>query len=273
MKHTLILAAVLTLMLQGLLIPAGLADLGQYGLPIYREPVVTPETASLARELAAWTESELNRQHAVAGYIARNGTEVALKFDKTGMGHGALAVRDPKKNEWVVYNWISDKNEPGYVWNDPKAKIYISDLYHFYTGMRTNRRDALILLPKPETQKRLVELFSSGRYKNLVASRDYDFLARPEDSQFFNCVKWSLVMVLAAEYPGETFPQIMQRLNSIYTGPKYTLYAWQRPFLAQMAGVRMKHIPLWGFTNHRVLSNEGLTQLNSLFVSRLQYAN
>ena len=62
----------------------------------------------LAEDLTAWMVSMLNQKEAVAAVIARNGSAQAQRHDPTGMAHSGLALKEPNKVDWIIYNLVHD---------------------------------------------------------------------------------------------------------------------------------------------------------------------
>ncbi|MBY0402654.1 MAG: DUF2145 domain-containing protein, partial [Cyanobacteria bacterium] len=204
-------------------------------------------------------------------------------FDKTGMGHGGLVVWNEPAQDWTVYQVISDKSAPTYNPKDPRAALFVSSIQSFFEGQRQDKLEALVLIPKPETQETLQQYFKTGGFQNFFYTDRYDFLARIGDTDSLNCIKWIYTLVLAAEShidPSEISltPQISPRLQALrdemqnrYQYPLYTIPFWERPLLTLVPGARLDRVPFRGIQHEKVASPEGL-YFSSLFPLKYFYS-
>lgn len=237
-------------------------------LPILQEPQVKKLTLKQATILTAWSQQVLNEQHAKVAFVARNGTRFARAFDKTGMGHGGLVVWDPAKNDWVIYQLISDKTAPDYNPKDPRAKLFVSSLLTFFSGQRTDKLEGLMLIPDLSVQEAIQQILLSGENHRFLYTDKYDFLARVNDNESLNCIKWVLTLVLAAQNHTSNLADITSRMDQVYQYPKHDLSLFQRPFLRFVPGIRLERIPRLGISDLVVTSSEGLYYLDLFPVKR-----
>jgi hypothetical protein len=254
-----------------------------FQLQVYQENTVKPTTLKQATILTQWVIQTLNQQHATVAYIGRNGTRFARHFDKTGMGHGGLVVWNESAQQWTVYQVISDKSAPTYNPKDPRAALFASSIQSFFEGQRQDKLEALVLIPKQQTQDTLQQYFKSGGFQNFFYTDRYDFLARISDTDALNCIKWIYSLVLAAEknvepssifaspQPSPGLQALRDEMRSRYQYPLYTIPFWERPLLSFVPGARLDRVPFSGLHQEKVASPEGL-YFSSLFPLKFFYS-
>ncbi len=99
--------------------------------PLEFQEKTNPIKLKLAEDLSDWMVNTLNQKGAVAAVVARNGSAQAQRHDPTGMAHSGLALKDPVKSDWIIYNLIHD------VPHDTQESRFLDWL----TGVRPQNRE------------------------------------------------------------------------------------------------------------------------------------
>lgn len=147
----------------------------------------------IANRLSQWVRKTMIAEHVTVGIIGRQGNETTKKFDSTGLAHAGFVVHMPD-DTWTTFNLFSDpatKRRTQAIW-----QASLEDFYYGQTGYVEN---TLLLIPEPELQAKVLNGFTSGKYKKLAFTDQYNLIANPYTSMTLNCTKWLLLNLYAAK--------------------------------------------------------------------------
>jgi len=156
------------------------------GRPCEERPT-TPRTVSRALDLALQTREQLDQSGASLALIARAGQDLT----KWGLhySHMGLVWRDHPKGKWTV---VHELNQCG----TATSEIYDEGLGNFFLDDLW-RMEAVILVPSPEMQQRLVAVLSTQKHVPFHQSR-YSMVAYPFSTRYQNSNQWMLEVLAAA---------------------------------------------------------------------------
>lgn len=127
--------------------------------------------------------------------VGRPRSELPPGFNYTHMGIGVYSIittEDGRKIPgYTMYNLYQKNDQPdrSHLVQDYPVDFY-SGVYELKTG---------IVIPKPELQRRLLNIINSETYSKLHNPR-YSAIANPNNSQYQNCTEHTLDIINAAIY-------------------------------------------------------------------------
>jgi len=281
----------------------------QHSDPPWEKRVKTdPLKLEIAEELSDWMSNTLSKQNAIAAVVARNGKEQAQRHDATGMAHSGLALYDPDKKQWVIYNLLNDEvdtsatdrmldyltslkdmgaaqissnivnsikhaslkdmgngiaNAAGYL--KPQnvaeglrlftnkvnmgAQVWRSEPLEFFYEQPIHKRDALIMVPSEDVQKRLRDGILSGRYKKLYFTPKYNLVSEPHTANSLNCNKWVLMNLMAAQRDDYCHTKILKAIQDGFKPGRIMMNPLLRPIAKIHPTIRGEEVPVYGPIN------------------------
>ena len=188
-------------------------------------PVYAGSNAADKEALALPVEDLIRLTKKVEGIAAERGARVFLL---------ARVGRDPKELpagveythvSFGVYSAITTADGrviPGYsVYNlyqrddEPRVSDMVVDFpIDFMAGAHVLK--AGVVIPTPELQRRLLDLLSSGGYKQLH-NPDYSAFSNPYNDRFQNCTEWVLDVINAAIYRTTDIAQLKANTRAHFT--------------------------------------------------------
>ncbi len=184
-----------------------------------------------ARCLAGWVKKILAENKAQVAVIARTGPPLTTLFDKTGMTHTGLVFRHPQTQDWMVYSLYSNPE------NDYKtALLWRQTLDDFFYGQRGHKKEALVLIPSQSLQEKALVRFYRQPFPSLLPSdHHYNLVAPVEHPQSFNCIKWILLQLYAAQLGTDDLTVLLKAMAEqeaipvIKPGPLTRMLLFRKP--------------------------------------------
>ncbi|WP_373531284.1 DUF2145 domain-containing protein [Vampirovibrio sp.] len=171
-----------------------------------------PKKLALAEAMSSWTIQTLRANHAQVGVVARQGAYVTRLFDRTGMTHSGFVFQDPTSGEWMTYSLYSNP-ETG----RKTARLWRQSLKDFFYGQRSNYPEALLLIPTPALQARMLQRFYAEPFESLLPPHHrYNLVAPIQSPISFNCTKWVVLQLYAAQNNSSDVPTLIQAMRGHY---------------------------------------------------------
>ena len=202
---------------------------------------IDAQKLQVAKELTDWLNRTLQEKQALVAIVGRNGSVQTRKQDETGMGHGGLAVYDPRAQSWLVYNLLNDVRGKA-----PQGSIWRTAPLDFFYGQTGYDKEALILIPDKVTQQRLYESILNGNYKKLFITRNYNLLSPPDTARSLNCNKWLLLNVVAASLDNYDPQAVLSAIHNGFEPDTIHLNPIERQFAKGKPTVMASDIPTFG---------------------------
>ncbi len=218
----------------------------------------------VAKDLTDWVNHTLQEKKALVAVVAREGSEATKKQDKTGMGHAGLAVYDPRAQSWIVYNLLNDTQG-----GKPQGSIWRTAPLDFFYAQKGYERDALLLIPDAETQRRVYEAILDGKYKSLHFTRDYNLVSAYNTARSLNCNKWLLLNIVAARTNNYNPQEVLATISTGYEPGVIKLNPIERQFAKGKATILADELPAFGPI--KTVTVESLYR-SSLFDEKLFYS-
>lgn len=159
-----------------------------------------------AQELSGWVRRTLEQNQVQAAVLARKGHFLVTLFDRTGMTHSGLVFRHPVTGEWITYSLYSNPDT-----NARTALLWRQNLLDFYYGQPSKRRKTLVLIPSRALQAKLLsQVYHQPFIRLLPPDHRYNLVAPVESPVSFNCTKWILLHVYAAQTGRDDIPQLLR---------------------------------------------------------------
>ncbi|MFZ6648578.1 DUF2145 domain-containing protein [Undibacterium sp. TJN25] len=147
----------------------------------------TADTVMKAMELALKTRQALDDSGAQLAFIGRVGQDLSkyhLRYS-----HMGIAWRDSPKGRWII---VHELNQCGTaesaLYNEGLGNFFLDDMFAY---------EALLIVPEPEVQQKMIALLGSDAPKRLHAQR-YNMLSYPFSDSYQNSNQWVLEMLAAA---------------------------------------------------------------------------
>jgi len=193
-----------------------------------------PKKHEIAERLSEWVRKTMTDQHAVVGIIGRQGNETTKRFDKTGLAHAGFIVHMPGTDTWVTFNLFSDPTT-----KRRTQAIWQASLEDFYYGQTGYVVDTLLLIPDHDLQEKILAGFTSGNYKKLAFTDQYNLIANPFTPYTLNCTKWLLMNIYGAKTGNYNPYQILELMRGQFKEQIITPDFITRLGLRFMSNVRL----------------------------------
>lgn len=148
----------------------------------------TADTMRKAFQLAVQTRDRLDASGAQVALIARVGQDLSsyrLKYS-----HVAFAWRDHPQGRWLVMHELNQCGTANSsLYNEGLANFFYDDLFAW---------DAMIVIPSPALQARLVEELRQPALLKQLHQPRYSMVAYPFSTQYQNSNQWVLEILAAA---------------------------------------------------------------------------
>ncbi len=216
-----------------------------------------PQKMLIAKKLSAWVREVMIAEHANIAIIGRQGNKLTKRFDATGLAHAGFVLHQDQgqEPEWVTLNLFAD----------PATKKRTQDIWQasiedFYYGQTGYGEDTLILIPSPELQKKLLQGFRAGNYRQLWFTDQYNLIAYPYTLKTLNCTKWLLMNLYAAD-------------SDVYK-PEMVLKRMQQHFQEQVIRPDfLTRIAMRFMTNVRLDEHKSAREIHTVTVQSLTKTN
>lgn len=166
-------------------------------------------------------EKEVAAKGARVFLIARAGrpsSEMPEGFNYTHVGFGVYSIIETEDGRkipgYAIYNLYQDDNKLN------RSNLVIDYPADFFAGVYQMK--AAIVIPKPELQKRLLQVIASDTYKALH-NPAYSVLANPYNDEFQNCTEHTLDVINAAIYQTDDKQVIKANAKAYYEAQKVHL--------------------------------------------------
>lgn len=187
-------------------------EAGFASLPVKPFQWNQPKKEALAESMRDWTVKTLQANHAKLGLVARQGAYVTRLFDRTGMTHSGFVFQHPETGEWITYSLYSDPDN-----GRKTALLWRQNLKDFFYGQRSNRKEALLLIPDRALQEKMLKrLYAQPFHTLLPENHRYNLVAPVESLTSFNCTKWLVLNLYAARENSEDVPSLIQVMRREY---------------------------------------------------------
>jgi hypothetical protein len=157
------------------------------------EKTPIPETIRKGLNLALKTRDTLDASGAQVALISRVGQDLSryhLRYS-----HMAYAWRDHPKGRWFVVHELNGCGTArSDLYDEGLGNFFLDDLFAY---------EALIVIPSPELQTRIVQQLSKDRALALHES-NYNLVAYPFSTKYQHCDQWVLEELAAALTPEGT---------------------------------------------------------------------
>lgn len=206
------------------------------GLPL-KPPLEKTDLKKLAitHDLSLWVQRTLEANHAEVGVVSRQGPPLTIFIDRMGMTHSGIVFRHPITHEWIVYGLYSNPYDAYRT-----AVLWQQDLDDFFYGQRTNKKDALLLIPSQTVQHRYLARVAHVPFGRLLPENSHYNLVAPLEHPFsFNCTKWLWLQLMAAQEGTENIPALLTIIQHDYPIPKH------KPNLAVRWFLKSKPDVIW----------------------------
>lgn len=201
-----------------LLLPTGMAESGKIAqsgfssLPVKPFAWNKPQKEVLAESMSHWTIQTLQVNHAKVGLVARQGAYVTRLFDRTGMTHSGFVFQHSETGEWMTYSLYSDPDN-----GRKTALLWRQNLKDFFYGQRSNRKEALLLIPDAALQEKILKRLYAQPFRGLLPENHrYNLVAPIENPTSFNCTKWLILNVYAARENSENVSELIGVMRREY---------------------------------------------------------
>lgn len=209
-----------------------------------------PRKLAVARQLSEWMSDTLFRMGANFAVVARQGGLAHKEYDRTGMLHTGIARFHPKEKQWKIYNLIDQVKTIGPFGlmsaGKPKCQIQWTEPTDFFYQQGGYQKNALLLIPDKATQANMEQAFSSGLYKKLALTSDYNMVSLPDTHTSLNCNKWCLLNILAARKEEYNPWALLADIRDNYRAGGLNVGFWQRLFAGWDPRVRGEEVPWRG---------------------------
>ncbi len=228
-----ILSAVLLPPVQ--LAPAALAA------DVAKSVTVDQEKLVVAKDLTDWLQATMLEKKAIAAVVSRKGGPDVKKRDFTGMAHSALAIYDPRAQTWILYQ----------IMNVPKSGEPVSELWRtapvdFFYGQTGYEKNALLLIPDSETQRRLYDGILSGKTWKLAFTQKYNLLSQYDTFDSLNCNKWILMAIAAARIDNYDPKVVLATIRQGFDPARLRINFIEKEFAKRKPNVRRDELPSFG---------------------------
>ncbi len=164
-----------------------------------------------ARLLTDWVLNTLAEKNIRLAIVAREGSRGTQKVDETGMGHATMAVYDPRFGTWIGHHQLSDRSQ-----KEPLGHIWRSTLLEFFFDQKSERTEALILIPEPAIRDRMYQAILSEEYKALYPTRDYNLISRYDTVDTLHCNQWLLLQLTAARIDNYDLEAVLSEIRKTF---------------------------------------------------------
>jgi len=186
-----------------------------HGLPVKIQDETSPRKKQQAQKLSAWVIKNLEEKQIKVAVITREGSPLAVLFDRTGMTHSGYVFKNPETGEWITYSLYSDPDN-----NFKTSKVWQQSVFSFYYGQSGKRTDSLMLVPSMAMQEKLLARLTAQPFKLLLPSDEHYSLVAPlENPISFNCTKWVLLQFFAARQNSDDTAQLIHQMATEYKEP------------------------------------------------------
>lgn len=151
------------------------------------------------------------------------------------------------------------------------AQVFRSEPLDFFYEQPIHKRDALIMIPDEDVQKRLRDGILSGRYKKLYFTPKYNLVSEPHSNTSLNCNKWVLMNLLAAQKDDYCHTKILQAIKDGFKPGRIMMNPLLRPIAKIHPTIRSEEVPVYGPINTvtvESLYHSGLFPHKEFFVPR-----
>lgn len=184
-------------------------------LPIKPQDETVKKKSKRAKILSQWVLNTLEKEQVKVAIITRLGSPLAVLFDRTGMTHSGFVFQNPETHEWITYSLYADP-DLGY----KKSRLWQQSIESFYYGQSGNRTDALMLIPSKAFQEKLLARLTAQPFKPLLPEDEhYNLIAPLENQLSFNCTKWVLLQLFAAQENSDETSKLIQVMAAQYKEP------------------------------------------------------
>lgn len=207
-------------------------------LPVKPTQQTDTKKLQLADGLTAWVLKTLEENHAQVGVIARQGPPLTRLVDPSGMTHVALIFQHPQTHEWMTYSLYSNLAD-----HQQTAQLWRQSPEDFFYGQRTDKKEALLLIPSPALQmKMLRRLYAQPFHSLLPPDHHYNLIAPIGDLRSFNCTKWLVLNLYAAALNTEDEAFLLDRMNREFPARGVKPNLLVRYFLKRKQDVRWEEL-------------------------------
>ena len=185
------------------------------GLPMKPTVTVSAKKVRRAQILSGWVLKTLEAEQAKVAVITRKGSPLTVLFDKTGMTHSGFVFRHPVTGQWITYSLYSDP-ETG----QKTSRLWQQDVESFYAEQSGRTTDALMLIPTPALQEKLLARLTAQPFESLLPKDEHYSLVAPVESPIsFNCTKWILLQLFAAREGSHDSAALLRQMADEYQEP------------------------------------------------------
>lgn len=151
----------------------------------------------------------------IVGRIGRPDSELPDGVEYTHVAFGVYSIIKTEGGReipgYAMYNLYQKPENP------KQSKLVVDYPINFYTGAYELKTG--IVIPKPELQKRLLDLITSSTYSELH-NPNYSIIANPYNSKYQNCTEHVLDVLNAAIYQTSDMKQIKRNTRAYYEAQK-----------------------------------------------------
>lgn len=130
-----------------------------------------------------------------------------------------------------------------------RAQVWRSEPLDFFYEQPVNKRDALIMIPSEDVQKRLRDGILSGRYKKLYFTPKYNLVSEPHSESSLNCNKWILMNLMAAQRDDYCHTKILKAIKDGFKPGRIMMNPLLRPIAKIHPTIRSEEVPVYGPIN------------------------
>jgi len=166
-------------------------------------------------------EKEVAAKGARVFLLARAGrpsSEMPEGFHYTHVGFGVYSmIKTADGREipgYAIYNLYQDEEKLN------RSHLVVDYPADFFAGVYQMK--AAVVIPKPELQKRLLEVIASDTYKSLH-NPSYSVLASPYNNKYQNCTEHTLDVINAAIYKTTDIKVIKANTNAYFEAQRVNL--------------------------------------------------
>jgi len=178
-----------------------------------------PDRMKRVHTLADWAGKTMEDNHAEIGVISRCGSFLTVLYDQTCMSHSGIVFRHPETQKWIVYNLYSDPAT-----NLQHSRLWQQSVEDFFYTQDSIKTDGMVLIPGETLQKKLLKRMQDVPFNTLLPPDEHFNLVAPmSHHKSFNCTKWIMSNVYAAEKQLGSIEDVLEVMNREHQIP--TLHA------------------------------------------------